>query len=164
MLGLEKFFLRRAAPGGGELVVPKTPMGLDLEFLVPSENAVDLVAWTDQPAAAAFVNADTTKIRLADLSAFSECRLIVHQKTAGAATAVADVKFSPTFTTTLSNYSNLCAPTARVSLAGTGVVVGAWVPIVENARGDMYVSVIGSGGDGAVDPELLRVNVQFRTR
>lgn len=51
---------------------------------------------------------------------------------------------------------------AGISLFGTGAKETVWTTLPEGAKADVYVRVAQNGGDGAADPALGNVTIQFR--
>lgn len=49
-----------------------------------------------------------------------------------------------------------------ISLTGTGAKETAWVSLPEGAIGNIYIRVAQNGGDGAADPAVGNITIQFR--
>jgi hypothetical protein len=53
--------------------------------------------------------------------------------------------------------------TATNSCNLTGDFITAWSPLNVTAQADVFIRVVGAGGDGVADPPLGRVQLQFRS-
>lgn len=100
----------------------------------------------------------------ADLSGFTQCRLIVNkQGTAGAAASKIILRYRAAFDTTAANWSDI--GTSEVSIAinvQNSVLASAWIDIAAGAKADVFIAPLCSGGDGALDPVLGSVMAQFK--
>ncbi len=121
--------------------------------------------WTDQPSAATLLLGSAGHIAKADLSGFTEARLVAARLgTAGNAGSKIILRYRTTHSTTASDYSDIGTSEVSVSMVTADTyVASAWVPLATAARADVWVAVIGTGGDGAADPVLGSVHAQFRT-
>lgn len=120
--------------------------------------------FTNMPAADTFLFSSSRHIQMIDLSGMSHVRLKVNkQATAGALGAKLTLKFSPTFSTTVGNYSNIGTSSVEVAINVTNTYLDSgWVELVPEATsGDVYLAVIGSGGDGVLDPTFGTISVAF---
>lgn len=90
-----------------------------------------------------------------DFTDVDKVRLVARVSTAGVAAAVIQAQYS----TDESAWSNLTTNT--IGLNTTGTKATAWESIPVGARGDVFVRVIGSGGDGAADPILGNVYLEY---
>jgi hypothetical protein len=101
----------------------------------------------------------------ADLSAFTQVRLLVNkQGTAGAAASklILRYKASP-FTQTVANYADI--GTSEVSVATNvqnSFLETEWINLAAGAKADVFVALVGSGGDGALDPAFGAVVAEFK--
>jgi hypothetical protein len=101
----------------------------------------------------------------ADLSGFTQVRLLVNkQGTAGAAASklILRYKASP-FTQTVANYADI--GTSEVSVATNvqnSFLETEWVNLAAGAKADVFVALVGSGGDGALDPAFGAVVAEFK--
>lgn len=121
-------------------------------------------AWTNMPAAEAFLFGSHRVVTKVDLANFTQCRLIVNkQATAGAAASKLFVKYRSTFNATATNYSDIGASAIEVAVnVQNSVLASAWVDLVVGAKADVFVTVNGSGGDGVLDPAFGSIAVQFK--
>lgn len=118
------------------------------------------VTWTNMPAAVTeFLGAATARFKV-DLSGVEQFRIVVLQQVAGFAGADLNLQYS------LNNSTFQAADTGGAGEldvgTGTGVKVGAWASLVDAARQDVWLRLVGKQGDGVVDPQWRQVAVQFR--
>lgn len=113
--------------------------------------------WTDMPAA--LTELDSGWRARADLTKFNQVRLFVGISVAGSASA----KVRGQYSTDLTTWYYLDGSTGpSVSIAGGGLNESAWADLVSGARADVYFRWVGIDGDGAADPEIGRIELQFR--
>lgn len=124
--------------------------------------------WTNMPAALSFWFSSATSCKAArqiDLTNYTQCRLrVIKLATAGAANAklILRYKASP-WTQTVANYSDI--GTSEVSVAinvqNTFLDTG-WIDLAAGAKADVFVALVGSGGDGAIDPRFGDIIAEFK--
>jgi len=91
-----------------------------------------------------------------DFTDVDQIRLGCRVSTAGSTGALIQAQYSTDDT----NWNTLTTNTLSVATP-TGTKVTAWEAIPVNARGDVFVRIIGSGGDGAADPVLGTIYLEF---
>jgi hypothetical protein len=120
--------------------------------------------WTNMPLAATFLSGSHRHVLKVDLTNFTQVRLIVNkQGTAGAAASKLILRYRTAFSTTVGDYSDI--GTSEVSVAvnvQNTVQVSNWINITANAKADVFVCLVGSGGDGALDPVFGNIIAQFK--
>ena len=124
-------------------------------------------AWTNMPTAATLFNGSHRHVTRVDLTGFTEVRLVVNkQATAGAAASKLALRFSASFQASAGGYENIGAGGAEVACSPLNVqntiVTSAWTPLIAGARTDVFLALVGSGGDGALDPAFGSVVAEFR--
>lgn len=104
--------------------------------------------------------------RTVDLQNYTEFRFHTGIQTAGAAGAVLGVQFSVNAGTNwagLDNGTDATLSTVTNVLTNTGSLVTAWAAIAAAAKvADCLLRIAGSGGDGAADPVISVLSVEFR--
>lgn len=137
--------------GSGQLIVP---------LVVDSAAA----AWTNMPAALTIFAGSHRHITKADLTNFSEVRFVVNkQATAGAASSILELRYATSFATSAAGYSAISASPVQVAVnVQNTVLVTGWVALVAGAQADVFLAVVGSGGDGVLDPTFGSISAQFR--
>ena len=112
-----------------------------------------LTTWTNMPSAATeFTGTPRTKV---DLGAVDDVRIVVCVGVVGNAGATLVVQYS----TDQSAWNTL---TDTVSINALNVQVSAWSTIPAGAKGDVFLRVVGAGGNGTMDPQIKLVQLQVR--
>jgi hypothetical protein len=116
--------------------------------------------WFNMPAALTELFGSTLARVKVDLSGFSAFRLQANQAAGGAAGALLRVEYS----TDQSTWTNLeeTTTTGDLVVAAAGLNVGAFAPIAAGAAGDVYLRVVGLGGDGVADPAWRQLSIQLK--
>jgi len=116
--------------------------------------------WTNLPAAVAEFPGNAFARQKADLSWATHYRIVLNQSVAGFAGSDLNVQYST------NNSTFVAADTAAAGETdcgtGTGVKVGAWAALVDGAKGDVWIRLVGKQGDGIVDPAWREVKIQFK--
>jgi hypothetical protein len=137
---------------------------LRVDLAVPVYAAL---AWTNMPAALSFWLSTATvgkSITRADLTNFTQVRLRVNkQGTSGAAASKLILRYYTSFNQTVANYLDI--GTSEVSVAinvnNTFLDTG-WINLAAGAKADVFISLLGSGGDAALDPAFGFVVAEFK--
>jgi len=154
--------------GGGSGDVSLTVTDKDIIvplMMVPAGTAN--ITWTDMPLAEdAFNGSIRTSLKM-DLTNFSHARLVVRKMgTAGAAASKIIAKYStvnPGSSFTAGDWSNLGASEISCAVNVTNQeVVSSWVALATLAKDDVYLTLTGSGGDGALDPIFGNCYIEFK--
>ena len=136
-----------------------------VELAVP---VLAALAWTNQPAALSFwlstatVAKGVTKV---DLTGFTQVRLLVNkQGTAGAAASKLILRYKATpFTQVVANYSDIGVSEVSVATNVQNTFLEtAWINLATGAKADVFLALLGSGGDGALDPAFGQVTAEFK--
>lgn len=133
--------------------------------------------WLHSDAGAAFTMTNATQaerfagnsnrhIVYADLTYYTQVRLLVNVVTASASvnTPKMRVKYATTFTT-VGGFSTLGSSEIEVSVfTGTGGTIQdtGWVNLVTNAKAGVYLAMTEVGGDATADPAVGTVILMFR--
>lgn len=143
-------------------VGPQGPAGvspLSLTFACGKET------WRNMPAARRFFLDSWLYVTKVDLAHVAQARLVVTRGSVAVVppNARLSLVYTSVFSTDVTVYEDIgVGPIeANVSPADT-VVATPWVGLADPARDDVYVSVIGYGGDGKDDPVFGSVLAQFR--
>lgn len=131
-------------------------------ILVPLayDNPVAVITWTSMPAALTEFNSQTRTRTKVDLALFTEARMVGNVIAAGVAGAELRVQYS----TDQSSWAYLdgSAGPALLLTNGSVLVVGGWVTLAAPAKADVFLRLVGIGGNGATSPTFTNVGVQFR--
>lgn len=122
------------------------------------------VAYTNMAAAASFFAGSHRYATKLDLSGYTQVRLIVNkQATAGAANAKVRLRYITAFSTTVGSWLAIGASEVQVAVNVQNTVLDSgWINLVAGAKADVFVTLDGIGGDGALDPVFGAISAQFR--
>lgn len=108
------------------------------------------------------------RVQLADLTNMNEVRFTATQLVAGATNARMRLNYATSFQTSASSYDKVLSTAGtnggvelNVSTAN-GVRDSGWLPLRSEAKGNVYLAVVISGGDGAADPSFGALVAEFR--
>lgn len=114
--------------------------------------------------ALAFLGGSHRYATKADLTNFTQCRLVVNkQGTAGAAASKIILRYRTAFSTVTTDWLDI--GTSEVNCAinvQNTVVASSWINIATLAKADVFVTPLCSGGDGALDPIVGSITAQFK--
>lgn len=116
--------------------------------------------WAAQPAALTEFLGLTDRRNKFDLTNYSQARLIANVEVIGAAGATLRGEFSTTDGGTYAALDNSTGP--NVSLATAGTIVSSFVSLTAAAKADVFLRIVGVGGDGATSPQIGLVALQFK--
>jgi hypothetical protein len=138
--------------------------GLRLTFAIP---VLAALVWSNMPAALSFLFSTATvgkEIQKADLTNFTQCRLLVNkQGTSGAAAAKLILRYRTAFNQVVANYSDIGVSEVSVAVnVNNTYLATAWIDLAAGAKADVFVAVLGSGGDGVLDPAFGAIIAEFR--
>lgn len=137
-------------------------------YIVISCPVLAALVWTNQPAALSFWLSTATVAKgtqRVDLTGYTQVRLLVNkQGVAGASAAKLILRYKAApFTQTVANYSDI--GTSEVSVAinvqNTFLDTG-WINLAAGAKADVFIDLLGSGGDGALDPVFGMITAVFK--
>jgi len=116
------------------------------------------------PAAVTFFSGSHRHVTRADLTNYSQVRFVVNkQGTAGQSGSKLILRYRTAFSTTVGNYSDIGASEVSVAVDTTNTVLStAWTDLAAGAKADVFVCVVGSGGDGVLDPRFGNIAAQFK--
>ena len=123
--------------------------------------------WTNMPLALSFFfgTASAAKhIQKIDLTGYSQVRLLVFKSAvAGTADSKLILLYASAFSQTAGDYSNI--GTSEVSVAinvqNTFLDTG-FIDLAAGAKADVFVALLGSGGNSALDPQFGIIEAEFK--
>lgn len=119
--------------------------------------------WTNMPAAATFLFNSHRHVIGVDLTGMTAIRLRVNkQATAGNAGAKLILRYSPTFSTSVSSYSDVGVSEVSVAIDTTNAYLDSgYIDISPDAMvyGEIFLAIVGSGGNGTLDPQFGTISV-----
>ena len=113
------------------------------------------ITWTNMPAASTELFGLVHRRIKKDFTDVDTIRLSARVSTIGTAGAVLQAQYS----TDESAWNTLTTNT--LTLSSTGTKVTSWENIPSGAKADVFVRIVGSGGDGVVDPVLGNIYVEY---
>lgn len=122
------------------------------------------LALTNMALALGFLAASHRFASKADLTSFTQCRLIVNkQATAGAAASKIILRYRTAFDATPANWLDIGATEVSCAINVQNAVLStAWVNLAAGAKADVFLCPLMSGGDGALDPTVGHIEAQFK--
>lgn len=119
---------------------------------------------TNMALALAFLGGSHRYATKADLTSYTQCRLLVNkQGTAGAAASKIILRYRTAFSTTTTDWLDIGTSEVNCAINVTNTVIASnWVNLAAGAKADVFITVLCSGGDGALDPVLGNVIAQFK--
>lgn len=117
------------------------------------------VAWANQPSTLdEFLSRAIHRVKK-DLSLVTQARLEVMVSALGASTATIALQYS----TDQSTWNYLDGGTGpSVAINGGGLKVSSWVNVTGGAKADVFLRLVGNGGDGAADPSFGNCHVELK--
>jgi len=122
-------------------------------------------AYTNMAAADSFLFGSVRHVQLIDLSGMSQCRLKVNkQTTAGASGATLRLAYALSYSTSVGSYSDISDTPCAVAIDVQNTYLDSgWFDMKPEATGgDVFIAIIGNGGDGALDPAFGAISVAFQ--
>lgn len=127
-------------------------------------------SWSNMPTILSSLFNNFLSVQQVDLTHYRQARLVAVRTTAVTTAAPASYMFigsSATGSLTTADYTSIDgAPHGtKVLISGTAsnFLTSAWADILPAKKADMFINVVGSGGDGSLDPAFGLIACQFRT-
>ncbi len=122
------------------------------------------ITYTNMPALQSFFNSSSAYITKINLTPFTGCNLVVNKAgTAGVANSFLYLGYRNTFSTTVGDYTHLVDSRPKTSVDSTNVMVDSgWFPITNAAKTTTFLTLLGSGGNGTVDPIFGAITAYFK--
>lgn len=124
------------------------------------------LSWNNMPLAEAFLFGDSNHVSKADLTGYTQARLIANQQAVGVNGALLELQYRTAFSATASAYSPIGTSVVTVTLPAAGslpdVLDSGWIDLTDDAKADVFLAVVGSGGDGASSPRFGTIYAVFK--
>ena len=130
----------------------------DITITAPASAAL---AWANMPALETELYSRTIYRIKADLINASQMRLMVNIQVAGAEIAKLRAQYGLTYTGQFFSLDGATGPSVDINV-GTTLLVSDWVNIVDAAKTDVFLRVVGINGDGATDPSFGHIMLQVK--
>ena len=142
-----------AAPGAGAA----SPYRIDFNSTMPD-------TWTNMPSAISFYDGSNAFITAAELTNFTQVRLLINKLgTAGAAGSIIILRYNTSYTQNANLWSTIGTTSVQLAVNNTNQFLEtAWIDLVAGAKADVFIALMGSGGDGAADPIFGMITAEFR--
>lgn len=115
-------------------------------------------------AADAFLAASTRNIQQIDLTPYTQVRMTVRVTTAATAGTKLVAVYHTAYSTTIGDYSAIGTSAVECALDATGLITTSWIDLAAGAKADVFTTIKQTGGDGATDPAIGHLTLQFRRR
>ena len=118
---------------------------------------------TNMASALQFYNNQTGYITRADLSGYKRVRLhVMKGGTSGASSSKIIIRYRTTFSTTTTDYIDIGTTEVSVPINVTNAYqTTSWINLATLAKGDVFIALMQSGGDGSADPVLGNIYAEF---
>ncbi len=122
------------------------------------------VVSTNMTLALGFFAGSTAYITYADLSRFTGVALYINKTaTAGAAASRLFLRYKNVYDATAANWTldiNSTPITYAVNTTNT-IIQSGFKPLADGAKSEVYLALMGQGGDGVLDPAFGLITAQF---
>ena len=122
------------------------------------------IQWPNMPLSDAFFNGQASNTQFIDLTNFTGVSLcITRGGNVANATAMLQLRYSPTYSLTIGDYVPLTTTNLYSYLVTPNVHINSgFYPIVNAARSGVFVALMGSGGNGLLDPNFGNTVAYFK--
>jgi hypothetical protein len=116
------------------------------------------------PAAETIFEANTGFLQKVNLADYQQCRFLVNKGiVAGNPGSVLVLRYATAFSINASSYATISTAEASVGVAVQNQYLDTgWLTLVEGAKDDVFLAVIGIGGNGTLDPVFGSLVAEFR--
>lgn len=112
-------------------------------------NGLTIATWTNMPAAVARLNQSIVAL---DLTFAQQIRFVTNVVVAGFSTARVGAQYSLDGSTNWRFFDGATGPNVLIST--TGPKQSSWANLEDAAKGPVFISVGGQGGNGTIDPQF----------
>lgn len=120
------------------------------------------VTLSNVTAAAQFLGASNRNVQQIDLTHFTHVRLTVRVTTAATAGTKLTASYYTAFSTTLTDFIDIGTSAVETAIDATGITTSSWIALAAGAKADVFTTIKQSGGDGATDPVVAFLSLQFK--
>lgn len=145
----------------------RTTLGISAvynKFVLPIYHDANAFTMTTHPSTARFLNNTNRFIHRADLTDWTEARILARVTTGSASGNSPRLifRYHTAFSTTVGDYVDAGTSEIAVSVTSTGMSASSWVTLASGAKADVYISVQEIGGDSSASPVVANVYIEFR--
>lgn len=143
----------------------RTPVRNRQTSVVVVFNGLQNFADTNATSAARLFGGNANTVTKVDLSRTRRVRLTANRRSnAGAAGYYIELKYHTSYSASVGSYAQIGASAVSVACpTGDLYYDSGWVETVSGARSDVYIALIGAGGDGVQDPNFAMITAEFIT-
>jgi len=122
------------------------------------------LTWTNMPLAATFFGGANRNSINIDLTNYTQVRFSgIKLATAGAAASKLILRYRTTFSITVGDYSDIGSSEVSVACnVQNQLLQTAWIFLVAGAKANISLAIVGSGGDGVLDPQFGNIWAEFK--
>lgn len=120
------------------------------------------VSYDNMPSTDSFLFNSNRHVTLVDLSGMNSVRMLVNKQAVAAnAGAKLSLKYCETYSTNPADYQDIGISPVEIAIdCENSFLQSEWTQIVA-PQNDVFVAVIGSGGDGVTSPEFGHISLNF---
>lgn len=122
------------------------------------------VTLSDVAATDAFLAKSNRNIQQIDLTPYTQVRMTVRVTTGATAGTKLVATYHTAFSTTVGDYVAIGTSAVECALDSTGTITSSWIDLAAGAKADVFTTIKQTGGDGATDPVIAFLTLQFRRR
>lgn len=155
--------------GGGNAATARSNLGFGtfmLHTIYPWHHRGDAgMTLTDVAAGDAFLGKSNGNVGQLDLTHYTHVRLtcrVTTAATAGTKLVAAYRLVSSGYSSTIGDYSAIGTSAVEISLSSTGVIASSWITLAAGAKADVLLCMVQTGGDGATDPVIRLLTMEFK--
>lgn len=148
----------------GNVITVPVPTGGSAPLYRIDFNTTMPDTWSNMPSAISFYDGSAAFITAAELSNFTQVRLLINKLgTAGATGSAIILRYNTTYTQNANLWSAIGTTSVQLAVNNTNQFLEtAWIDLVAGAKADVFIALMGSGGDGAADPIFGMITAEFR--
>jgi hypothetical protein len=152
-----------AFTSSGDIITVAAPGGSSGYYRIDF-NSTTPETWSNMPSTLQFFDASPAFITVAELSAFTQVRLLINKLgTSGATNSKIYLRYSTTYSQTASSYSAIGTSSVELAINQSNQFLEtAWINLATGAKADVFIALVGDGGDGALDPVFGMIAAEFR--
>lgn len=121
------------------------------------------MALSDVAAGDAFLGKSNGNVGQIDLTHYTHVRLTCRVTTGATAGTKLVARYrAGAFSTAVGDYADIGTSSVEISLASTGVIASSWITLAAGAKADTLITIVQTGGDGATDPVIRLLTMEFK--
>lgn len=118
---------------------------------------------SDVAAGDAFLGKSNGNVGQIDLTHYTHVRLTCRVTTGATAGTKLVARYrTGAFSPTVGDYADIGTSSVEISLASTGVIASSWITLAAGAKADTLITIVQTGGDGATDPVIRLLTMEFK--